>query len=732
MTAPYPDVFVSVLSPSHRGELAGPSFPQPAEDLFQALVLAPEPTVSFLAEDDDWPKRQAFLVDALVNAPDKKARDAVKSCLPALVPARFSGTRRVAAECLGRQVIMHDFDGVSADTFDEACERIRAQLPDRFLAIHTTASERNPDGAWRLRAIEILDREATPDEWERRVKPHMRSISSHDKQALDIARLLYLPVRTPGYQAKVYEGPRTKLDEIACTAEAAVTQAPSTERAPAQASLRDNAALLIGKNWPASGNRADARLALVGACVRSGWPREAAADFVKRVHEHVPDRGDATDDSLEDMVVKAIDKQARGERLMGWPSLGNYIGHAVASAAKDWLTLPDPEGAAQFEQLINKPKDAPSPSPKGNEGIFWDNWDEPLPPVKWLVEGLIPKGTVGAFVAHGSSLKTWTMLSMAAAIAKGQAWLDKYPVTQGKVVILDYESGRYELRRRVLLLEKGKVVGLGAWSYPEKRIDDVSFWVDLGNEPGIALVCVDSLAEGTSPGVDENSKDASYPLQLAAKFTEATGASVLFVHHSKKDDSGDARKVVRGSTAIYAAMDWCFAFENVADTQGYRRMLMTSIKPCMGAKPPPVPLELTDKGLSTFEVGDKPTKTSPPAQIQAAIRLALAGGPVETKAKLATEIGIRREIVVPELDAMVVKGEVVFLKGQGFALDSDERRRQRVLDAVSKHQNWKGDGALAKAADVDTETVASCFREGALVRSADGRYLVVARQSTIE
>jgi hypothetical protein len=498
--------------------------------------------------------------------------------------------------------------------------------------------------------------------------------------------------------------------------------------APSPSKRRDVAAKMLGAAWPESG-RHGAQLALAGALCHDGWPADAAVDFLCAVCREA---GNEERPKREKTVRDTYKAHAEGRPIQGWTALKGYVDGVVLGSARDLLN-PHADDFADLSALLGKKaaenaapatSAAPPSHTKRNSGIFWDDWDEPLPPVKWLVEGLIPQGTVGAFVAHGSSLKTWTMLSIASAVAKGNAWLGKYPVAKGKVVILDYESGRYELRRRVLMLEKGKVVGLGAWSYPEKRIDDVSFWVDLGNEEDVVLVCVDSLAEGSSPGVDENSKDAAYPLQLAAKFTEATGASVLFVHHSKKDDSGDARKVVRGSTAIYAALDWCFAFENVSDTQGCRRMLMNSIKPCMGAKPAPVPLELTDKGLTTFEVGEKPTKASPPAQIQAAIRLALSAGPVENKAKLATAVGLRREAVTPELDAMVVRGEVVLLRRKGYALDSEEHRRKRVIDAVNRNPYRTSKGDIAEAADVDMQTVKECLDSGIIVKSAEGRYVV--------
>ena len=133
-------------------------------------------------------------------------------------------------------MIGRDFDAVVAETFEGACAFIRAQLPKRFLAVHTTATERNPGdaagrpkGTWCLRAYEILDREATPAEWESRVKPYMSAISGGDDNARDVARLLFVPVRTAGYRFRVYEGPRTRLDDLAAVeAPAARVQSPPT------------------------------------------------------------------------------------------------------------------------------------------------------------------------------------------------------------------------------------------------------------------------------------------------------------------------------------------------------------------------------------------------------------------------------------------------------------------------------------------------------------------------
>lgn len=365
-----------------------------------------------------------------------------------------------------------------------------------------------------------------------------------------------------------------------------------------------------------------------------------------------------------------------------------------------------------------------------DDEIFWDNWDQPVEPPTWLVDGLIPVATVGGFVAHGSSLKTWTALSIGAAVAKGAAWLGKYSTRKGKVVFVDYESGDYEIRRRLRMLDGGRIVGLGAWIMPALRIDQEEFWKKLAAIPDLALVVADSLAAGAT-GVDENLTGAALPLHLAARFAEAKGSAVAFIHHSKKDDTGDARKAVRGSTAIFAGMDWCYAFENVEETTSFRRMHMVSIKPCMGAKPKPVPLELTDaKGLTYWE-GDSSGKvagSAPDADIRARILNYIGQvGIVGSANKIAEAVGARRNRVLTELADLVAMGEVQKLSAKGqFRLDGPDVRRRRIIDTVRTSPYLATPAAIAKAATVPTADVDAAILEGVICKSQEGLYLVRA------
>jgi hypothetical protein len=391
------------------------------------------------------------------------------------------------------------------------------------------------------------------------------------------------------------------------------------------------------------------------------------------------------------------------------------------------LVEPAPADVAHIFTLEVPPKPVLPPPARAKTDIFWDAWDEPVPPIPWLVEPLIPKATVGGFVAHGSSLKTWTMLSLGGAIAQGVPWLGKFTTQKGRVLVLDYESGLYELRRRVQLLEGGRVPGLGAWSYPP-HIDDLEFWKRLAAIEDVALLCVDSLAAGTSPGVDENDKSAAYPLELAGRYAEGTGASVCFIHHSKKDDGGDARKAVRGSTAIFAAMDWCYGFEPIEETTAFTRMRMACIKPCMGAKPMPFGIELTNAGLHVFD-GGAARVSQTAEEIRESIReklraLSLSGASTTIADKLLSWAGVDIKKGRIELKEMLNKKEIVSIDGVGYMLDTLEARRDRILNSVRANPLFKTEGAIAEHAYVTTREVDALIQSRSIFRSGDGQWFV--------
>lgn len=82
---------------------------------------------------------------------------------------------------------------------------------------------------------------------------------------------------------------------------------------------------------------------------------------------------------------------------------------------------------------------------------------EELPPIEWIVDGLIAQGD--RVIAYGpfASMKSWLLLHLGLHLAAGVSWLGKFGVSSGRrVLYIDEEMNERTLRRRV------KRLGLGA------------------------------------------------------------------------------------------------------------------------------------------------------------------------------------------------------------------------------------------------------------------------------
>jgi acetolactate synthase-1/2/3 large subunit len=71
-----------------------------------------------------------------------------------------------------------------------------------------------------------------------------------------------------------------------------------------------------------------------------------------------------------------------------------------------------------------------------------------VPAREWLVEGLIPSGTVTLLGGDGGTGKSLLALQLAAAVALARAWLG-HPVKAGSAIFISAEDDRDELHRRI-------------------------------------------------------------------------------------------------------------------------------------------------------------------------------------------------------------------------------------------------------------------------------------------
>lgn len=187
---------------------------------------------------------------------------------------------------------------------------------------------------------------------------------------------------------------------------------------------------------------------------------------------------------------------------------------------------------------------------------------KPLEPPDYLVGGLLVRGSLALVVAYGSSLKTWVLEDAALSVATGSKWMQRFDTQAAKALVIDFESGDYELRRRAHRLARGRelqipIEGFAFTSMPEMSLVDDAFFEALRPLASVyGFIGIDSLA-AASGGIDENDARFATSLQRLKAIAAETGTVVVVLHHTRKGngEETDQREMVRGTSAIFNAVD---------------------------------------------------------------------------------------------------------------------------------------------------------------------------------
>jgi KaiC/GvpD/RAD55 family RecA-like ATPase len=185
------------------------------------------------------------------------------------------------------------------------------------------------------------------------------------------------------------------------------------------------------------------------------------------------------------------------------------------------------------------------------------------PPTTWRVVGALPQRGIGVVWGGPGSGKTFVLLDLCFAIARGIPWQGR----RTKRCSVAYVACEGSLRTRVQAYLEHNT--LTARDVPRFRalessinllstdkgadLDElISALYRLGDDVGpVGVVVVDTLNRAM-PGGDENaSKDMGAMVAAAQAIAEEFGCLVLFVHHSGKDEA----KGSRGHSSLKGAVD---------------------------------------------------------------------------------------------------------------------------------------------------------------------------------
>lgn len=210
--------------------------------------------------------------------------------------------------------------------------------------------------------------------------------------------------------------------------------------------------------------------------------------------------------------------------------------------------------------------------------LMWFNDIEPCLDAKDFVQGLLTEG--GASVAYGESNagKTFLITDLALCVAAGIDWMG-LRVEQGPVAYCVLEGGqgfknRVHAWRQAKGLEGEPIQFL---AIPESlnlldadadtpRLIDALAEAKKVTETPFKLIVIDTLSRAMAGGNENASEDMGALVQNMDAIRAATGAHVLWIHHSGKD----AAKGARGHSLLRAAVDT--EIEVTTDEDGGQRL----------------------------------------------------------------------------------------------------------------------------------------------------------------
>ena len=197
-----------------------------------------------------------------------------------------------------------------------------------------------------------------------------------------------------------------------------------------------------------------------------------------------------------------------------------------------------------------------------------------LPPVHFLIEGILPDGT-SLLTAASKIGKSWMVLDLGLCQAAGEPFMG-HKSNQCGVLYLALEDSLHRLQSRMNKILKGRPAPEQFYFATEapKLDNGLLDTLDdhLKKHPDTRLIIIDTLQKVRGQALP---REASYAqdyreMETVKAFLDKRGVSAIFVHHNRKmKDDDDPFNMISGTNGIMGAADtiWTITKAHRADEE---------------------------------------------------------------------------------------------------------------------------------------------------------------------
>jgi hypothetical protein len=309
------------------------------------------------------------------------------------------------------------------------------------------------------------------------------------------------------------------------------------------------------------------------ATTNAGGSKNWRADYATQLHGArvviIPDDDDPGRSWASDVGTSLI-QIGDPVRMLALPSTG------PGSDASDWV------GAGGTREQLERYLEAavpwtigdpvPQPPAPSRFRMLTDTEIESMPPLEYLIDEMLPSGSLTAVFGSPSAGKSFVVLHMLCCVATGIPFLGREVQTGGVLYVA--AEGSAGMRQRVTAWKEahgfaGQPINAHFITEPANLMDGsdsdhVLRAVRALPHPPRLLV-FDTLHRSMPGGEENSAKDVGVVINHLDRIRRLTGVTVLLVHHSRKESDTE-----RGSTALRGAVDTMLL---VREVDGERSLL---------------------------------------------------------------------------------------------------------------------------------------------------------------
>lgn len=192
-----------------------------------------------------------------------------------------------------------------------------------------------------------------------------------------------------------------------------------------------------------------------------------------------------------------------------------------------------------------------------------------LPPVSWLMDGMIPENGLAAIYGPPGEGKSFIALDWAMSISEGLPWMG-LATKQSPVIYIAAEGGRGIQKRVRGWMDANKRPELSAMYYLlhplyVRENGVIEAFLEHLNHIDVfpGLVILDTLSRSFGGGEENSSADMGAFVEGMSRLQKGRSMTVLVVHHTNATGGRE-----RGHTALRGGMDSMFACHSEKNSDG--------------------------------------------------------------------------------------------------------------------------------------------------------------------